>query len=204
MTSMNGAAMTMLMIHSPFRRIYVRQRLFGYVSMFPQNTIFLSLFEWADSGLRVVDETRDLLGDKVLVSAEDCVSSRLFSIHHEMRRGNINTIRTAFEQALTSDRCDSAPGLWISYIRFCSSQKELRAKTKDVFYRALRRCPWSKEVMMEAFVTLAQEMDSDELRAVYNTMASKGLRIHVDLEEFLQQRRAAGSHRGGDARRANN
>ena len=37
---------------------------------------------------------------------------------------------------------------------------------------------------MEAFTTLAKIMESSELRAVFNTMTSKGLRIHVDLEEF--------------------
>ncbi len=39
---------------------------------------------------------------------------------------------------------------------------------------------------MEAFASLAGEMDSSELRAVASTMQAKGLRVHVDLDEFVE------------------
>lgn len=42
---------------------------------------------------------------------------------------------------------------------------------------------------MEAFLTLNRDMDSSELKGIFDTMASKGLRVHVDLEEFLDERR---------------
>lgn len=151
------------------------------------------MFEWSDASLRVIDETRDLLYDQVLIKKHDCISSRLFAIQHELTHGNTNTTKAAFEHALASDVCQNSPGLWISYIRFCHAQKPLRTKAKDVFYRALRHCPGSKEVIMEAFLTLIRDMESEELRAVYNTMTSKGMRIHVDLEEFLEKRRAESS-----------
>ncbi|KAL6866900.1 NRDE-2, necessary for RNA interference domain-containing protein [Trichoderma novae-zelandiae] len=174
----------------PFRRVYLREKLSGFIRQFPRNSIFLALFEWSDASLRVIDETRDLLYDQVLVKEHDCVSSRVFAIQHELTRGNIHTTKNAFEHALASDACRNAPALWIYYIRFCYAQKQFRRKAKDVFYRALRHCPGSKEVMMEAFGTLIRDMESEELRAVYNTMTSKGMRVHVDLEEFLDKRRA--------------
>ncbi|KAM0482268.1 hypothetical protein ACHAPX_002784 [Trichoderma viride] len=177
----------------PFRRVYLRERLSAFIRQFPQNTVFISMFEWADASLRVIDETRDLLYDRVLVKEHDCISSRIFVIQHELTHGNTNTTKAAFEHALTSDVCQNSSVLWISYIRFCCAQKQLRAKAKDVFYRALRHCPGSKEVTMEAFLTLIRDMGSDELRAVYNTMTSKGMRIHVDLEEFLDKRRSESS-----------
>lgn len=167
----------------------MREHLSRFIDMYPRSTIFLSLFEWADSSLRVVDETRDLLREKVLVKEHDCVSSRVFSIHHELARGNANTTQAAFEHALASDACKNSVVLWISYIRFCRSQKQLRKKAKDVFYRALRHCPWSKAVMMEAFVTLINDMGSDELKSVYNTMTSKGLRVHIDMEDFADRKK---------------
>lgn len=43
--------------------------------------------------------------------------------------------------------------------------------------------------MMEAFLTLNRDMDSSELKGIFDTMTSKGLRVHVDLEEFLDKRR---------------
>lgn len=159
--------------------------------------MFLSLFEWADSSLRVVDELRSLLYEKVLIPSQDCVSSRLFAIQHEIRRGNINTAKAAFEHAVDSDECKFSVPLWIQYIRFCGRHRALRGKAKDVLLRALRHCPWSKDVMMEAFLTLSREMESAELRSVFHTMTSKGLRVHVDLDEFLEQRREERKKNGG-------
>lgn len=151
--------------------------------------MFLSLFEWADSGLRIIDETRTLLHETVLTLDQDCLSSRIFAIHHEIERGNVNTTKSAFEHAVSSDTCKFNTTLWIKFIRFCSSQRELRPKAKDILFRALRHCPWSKDVMMEAFLTLNRDMDSSELKGIFDTMTSKGLRVHVDLEEFLDKRR---------------
>ncbi|KAM0241257.1 hypothetical protein ACHAPO_002062 [Fusarium lateritium] len=173
----------------PFRRVYLIEQLKHFLAYFPRNTMFLSLFEWADSSLRIIDETRTLLHETVLTPAQDCLSSRIFAIHHEIERGNVNTTKAAFEYAVSSDACKFNTALWINFIGFCSSQRELRPKAKDVLFRALRHCPWSKDVMMEAFLTLNRDMDSSELKGVFETMASKGLRVHVDLEEFLEERR---------------
>lgn len=182
-----------LITHRPFRRVYLREKLSGFIRQFPRNTVFLSMFEWSDASLRVIDETRDLLHDQVLVKEHDCISSRVFAIQHELRRGNTNTTKVAFEQALASDVCRNSPALWVSYIRFCHAQKQFRTKAKDVFYRALRHCPGSKEVAMEAFLTLIRDLESGELRAVYNTMTSKGMRVHVDMEEYLDRHREESS-----------
>lgn len=166
------------------------EQLTKFITYFPRNTIFLSLFDWADSSLRVIDEVRTLLHDKVLTPAQDCFSSRAFAIQHEIQRGNINTAKAAFERAISSDACKASVPLWILYIRFCALHRELRPKGKDVFFRALKHCPWSKDVMMEAFLTLNRNMESSELKSVFNTMTAKGLRVHVDLEEFLERRRS--------------
>jgi hypothetical protein len=163
------------------------------IKEFPRNTIFLSLLAWSDSKLRVVDETRRLLYDTVLVSPQDCVSSRIFAIEHEMARGNANTTKAAFEHAVASDTCKGSAAVWTWYLRFCCAQEGslLQPKvTKDVFYRALRHCPWSKDVILVAFRSLSREMGSAELMGVYNTITSKGLRVHVGLDEFLERRRA--------------
>jgi Tfp pilus assembly protein PilF len=131
-----------------------------------------------------------MLSEKVLTLANDNVGSRVAAIRHELSRGNMHSAKAAFERAVSSDASKFNPWLWVSYIRFCRSQETLRKKAKEVFYRALRHCPWSKEVMLEAFATLAGDLGSDELKAVFNTMTSKGLRIHVDLEDYLAKRQA--------------
>ncbi|KAK8932564.1 hypothetical protein H634G_06222 [Metarhizium anisopliae BRIP 53293] len=181
----------------PFRRIYLREQLSKFLDFFPRNSIFLSLAEWADSSLRVIDETRQLLYDKILIKQHDCLSSRVFSIEHEISRGNANTAKAAFEHALSSDVCKTNTGLWIAYLRFSYAHRELRPKVKDLFYRGLRHCPWSKDIMMEAFCTLIRDMKSDELRSVYNTMTGKGLRLHLDMDEFVERWRRDRQGRDG-------
>ncbi|CAI6092078.1 unnamed protein product [Clonostachys chloroleuca] len=183
-------------MNGPSRREYTQHWLTNFIEQFPRNTIFLSLLEWSDSSLRVVDETRSLLYDKVLVGRQDCIGSRIFAIEHEMARGNVNTAKAAFEHAVMSDECKNNPQIWIGYIRHCYVNRELREKAKDVFYRGLRHCPWSKSVMMEAFGTLVHAMESNELKSVFDTMATKGLRIHVDLEGFLERRKDEERERG--------
>ncbi|OTB17957.1 hypothetical protein K445DRAFT_315707 [Daldinia sp. EC12] len=171
----------------PFRPGFLREQLAKYINFFPQNTIFLSLYAWREARLSIDDRVRSILDKVVLVEPHDCVSSRVFAIRHESRTGNVHSTRAAFEHAFESEACRNHPGLWISYIRFCHGRKELKAKAKSVFYRALQCCPWSKDVFMEAFVTLVRDMDSSELRSVYNTLCEKGLRVHVEMEEFAEK-----------------
>lgn len=194
------SAAHLLYLHAtrgPFRPTHLREQLRGFLDLFPSNTIFLALFAWADTMVLVHDPVRELLRTHVLARGHDCLSSRLFAIQHEMHAGvgSAHSARAAFERALDSDACRGAEGLWRSYVRFCGAHgRELRGggarggvgttAAKEVFYRAVGACPWSKALAMEAFTTLARDMESGELRAVWATMAAKGLRVHVDPEEF--------------------
>ncbi|KAI0386205.1 DUF1740-domain-containing protein [Hypomontagnella monticulosa] len=171
----------------PFRPGFLREQLTKYINFFPQNTIFLSLFAWREARLSIDDRVRSILDKVVLAEPHDCVSSRVFAIRYESRTGNIHSTRAAFEHALESEACKNHPDLWISYIRFCHDRKELRSKAKSIFYRAIQHCPWSKDVFMEAFITLVRDMDSSELKSVYNTLSEKGLRVHVEMEEFVEK-----------------
>ncbi|KAI0910285.1 DUF1740-domain-containing protein [Ustulina deusta] len=172
--------------HGSFRSGLLREQLIQYLSYFPSNTIFLSLFAWREERLSVNDRVRSLLQDSILTRANESLTSHIFAISYELRTGNAHSTRAAFERSLSSDICKHHVGLWIAYIRFCHSRRELRPKAKAVFYRAIQACPWSKDVFMEAFGTLSREMDSAELRSVYTTMCEKGLRIHVDMDEFVE------------------
>ncbi|KAI0476665.1 DUF1740-domain-containing protein [Xylaria cf. heliscus] len=173
--------------HGSLRPGLLREQLTRYLSYFPSNTIFLSLFAWRQERLSVADRVRTLLQDHVLTRANETLASHIFAISHELRAGNAHSARAAFERALSSDVCAHHVGLWVAYIRFCHARRELRARfAKPVFYRALQACPWSKEVFMEAFGTLGRDMDSAELKSVYSTMCDKGLRVHVDMDEFVE------------------
>jgi hypothetical protein len=180
----------------PYRPGFFREHLGRYVELFPDNTILLSLYAWREERLSIDDRVRTLLDRTVLTRAHDSPSSRVFAIRHEMATGNAHSTRAAFERAVeaidgggSNDTTTSRhhTGIWIAYIRYCHGSAALRARAKDVFYRAVQRCPWSKDVFLEAFATLVHDMDTAELRSVYNTLCDKGLRVHVELGDFVEQ-----------------
>lgn len=181
----------------PFRPTYLRDQLRRFIHLFPSNTIFLRLFAWADTSILLNDPVRDLLRDPVLSAAHDCVTSRIFALQHEARAGTEHSVTAAFERAMFADACRGNVGLWLDYVRFWCYQQTSTAsaihsnsknkeKTRDVYYRAIGSCPWAKELAMEAFAPgMVKGMDSAELRSVFHTIESKGLRVHVDLEDFV-------------------
>jgi hypothetical protein len=105
----------------------------------------------------------------------------------------VHSVRGAFEAALDSEACRGSVELWTRYVRFCCERRELRGRAKEVFYRAVGACPWAREVYLLGFGgVLRAELGAAELRGVVNTMGEKGLRVHVDLEEFLEGRQGGG------------
>ncbi|KAK7917951.1 hypothetical protein PG985_009825 [Apiospora marii] len=179
--------------HGPYRPAFLREQTAAFLGFFPDNTMFLTLFAWKETRLSIDDRVRTLLSDTLLLTKpqHDGPATRAFAIRHERRAGNAHSTRAAFEHALedtspTNGCCRHNVGLWISYIRHCRAVPALRPKTKDVFYRALQRCPWAKDVFLEAFgPALVRDLDSAELRSVYGTLYDKGLRVHVEMGEFV-------------------
>ncbi len=91
--------------------------------------------------------------------------------------------------ALQESQSQSAPS---SHTNPTSSSKPNLSSSKpsngmgraiSTLHRALRACPWAKELYMLAFslLELREEMQDKDLRAVYEMMAEKGLRVHVEL-----------------------
>lgn len=84
-------------------------------------------------------------------------------------------------------------------VRVRGMDKKMVALAKDVYYRAVRACPGAKDVLLEAFgpntglVTTSSEagMSPSDLRAVFQTLVGKGLRVHIDLVEAQDRARDA-------------
>ncbi|KAK1750735.1 NRDE-2, necessary for RNA interference-domain-containing protein [Echria macrotheca] len=168
--------------HGPYKPSTLRTHLQRLTTLSPQNTILLTLWTWSSSS-----SPSSLLNDPLRTHLHNLptpsLSTHLLSISHEFKFGSIHSTRAAFESALNSDACSGYYLLWISYLRFCHAQKELRRRAKEVFYRAIAACPLVKEVYMQAFGTLlVGDFGSADLRGVYGTMVGKGVRVRVDLE----------------------
>ena len=198
------------MIHQSFARLLyhhvthhqfvkpsdVRSFLTESIRLFPQNTIFLSLYAWNETRFRIDDRVRSIVKDLVLAESldtkskrRDSVISHFFAISCEMNRNvtfgsNVSTIRSTFERAVESPSGAHCVGLWKSYFLFEHSVGADRAMAISVFWRAVKACPWAKEMYLLAFEYLrgAGGLGDEELRGIYELMIEKELRIHNSLD----------------------
>ncbi|KAE8379953.1 NRDE-2, necessary for RNA interference-domain-containing protein [Aspergillus bertholletiae] len=228
---LHQARARLLYYHARTSSIYkpsqIRALLADSISLFPHNTIFLSLFAWNESRFRIEERVRDTIMD-ITTKANSCadhilttqvpITSHLFSIFTELNRpvysgSTPHSVRAAFEKAIgdqdpsnstqhsTFSTARSNLTLWKLYILFELSQHDIN-RAKEVFYRGMRACPWSKELIMLAFSHLGADivrekypstsrkgdgMNFFELRNVYNVLIEKELRVHVDIEDELDE-----------------
>lgn len=173
----------------PFRPALVRLQMEEALYLFPRNTIFLSLYAWNESRARIDDRVRAMLRDNVLLPENDCVTSRLFTFQYEIQRGNVHSVKAVFEHAVASEACKGNAGLWRLYVLWCAQSEDakIRNQAKEVLYRGMRACPGVKALMMEAFETLRPLMKDEEVKSVNKVMEEQEVRIHVDLEEWLEE-----------------
>ena len=180
-----------------FKPSLIRSTLSESICLFPQNTIFLSLYAWNESRFRIDDRVRSVIQNVVLSSTTpgdrqpaESVISHFFAIYTELHRGidlgsNTHTIRGTFERAVDSNCGKQSAGLWKLYFLFEHSRGE-KQRAKRVFYRAISSCPWAKELYLLAFEYLRDTVTLRDLRGVYEAMVEKGLRVHVSLEEMWE------------------
>ncbi|KAB8260510.1 NRDE-2, necessary for RNA interference-domain-containing protein [Aspergillus pseudonomiae] len=228
---LHQARARLLYYHARTSSIYkpsqIRALLADSISLFPHNTIFLSLFAWNESRFRIEERVRDTIMDITtkahnradqIFTTQVPITSHLFSIFTELNRpvyagSTPHSVRAAFEKAIgdkdpststhhnTLSTARSNLTLWKLYILFELSQHDIN-RAKDVFYRGMRACPWSKELIMLAFSHLRADivrelhpsasrkgdgMNFFELRSVYNVLIEKELRVHVDIEDELDE-----------------
>ncbi|EWC47117.1 hypothetical protein DRE_03486 [Drechslerella stenobrocha 248] len=199
-----GIGERLLMMHyhhsvraRPYKAAIFRVFLDDAIAKFPDNTAFLSLFVWNESRSKIEHRIRKMLMPADEATAKeggaggDSVVKWVFAIWAELQMGagrsvNPNGIRNLFEKAVEPERTKSSVQLWLLYLRFELWQSQ-PGRAKGVFFRAVRACPWSKDVILSGFRWLRSTLDFGEMRKVYGVMQEKELRIHVDIEEMLEE-----------------
>ncbi|KAK6332033.1 hypothetical protein TWF718_002571 [Orbilia javanica] len=162
------------------------------IKKFPDNTAFLSLFVWNESRSKIEHRIRTMLATETgSDEGTGSVVKWVFSIWAEMQMSagsnvNISGVRNLFERAVESERTKSSIQIWILYLQFEVRQSQ-PGRAKDVFFRAIRACPWSKDIVLSGFKLLRSILDFGEMRKVYGVMQEKELRVHVDIEELLEE-----------------
>ncbi|KAL8770927.1 MAG: hypothetical protein Q9209_003578 [Squamulea sp. 1 TL-2023] len=184
----------------PISPSIIRSSLTESITAFPHNTIFLSLYAWNESRFRIDDRVRGIMRDIIVSSNKlnntnkqqnhnddesDHISTHFFAVYTDMQRGtlqgsNQSAVRGTFERALSDAAAAHSAGLWKWYFLYEYRNKDLK-RAREVYYRAVRACPWAKEIYMLGFEYLSEEMPEGELRGIYDMMVERELRIHLAL-----------------------
>lgn len=187
--------------HMPlFKPASIREALAASIALFPQNTVFLSLYAWNESRFRIDDRVRTIIQDVVLTSRTsiqhddemtESVTPHLFAIYSELNRSvtfgsNNNTIRNTFERAVASFAGARCAGIWKLYVLF-EHRRGDKGKAKAVWWRGVRACPWVKVLWMMAFEELREEWKNEDLREIWELMGEKELRLHTDLDKLEER-----------------
>ena len=186
-----------------FRPAQITTPLAQSLALFPSNSIFLTLYHTQTAHTLPLDRIRTVLPALHSAShspaAVDSMIPPIYDIWSEMRRPSYagstrHSIRAAFERAVAPGAAGThSMAIWQWYLHWelsVSTGKDTTtlSRPQDIFYRGMRACPWAKEFYMLAFTEtrLRDAIGFSGLRRIYETMVEKGLRIHVDLSEVLE------------------
>lgn len=116
---------------------------------------------------------------------------RLWTDLHQPVTPSLSFMRTQFEQCLdnkrqvtwffTHGRMRHCVLIWMLYLQYETSQGQLD-KAKSVYFRAIRECPWSKDVYLFGLVFLSHSMEMTEVEQVYSIMEDKDIRLRSSIE----------------------
>ena len=193
--------------YKSFKPSQIRDAMKRSISIFPTNTVFLSLYTYNESRFKIHDRVRSVAHD-ILSRPESPVSQNMgddqmqesqlipheFAIHSELSRSialgsNVHSIRSAFEHAVTDPATKHNASIWMQYFKFevstfradSSGSSNDGRRACDVFYRSITACPWVKSLYLLAFQHLSNLMKPEEIKSINELMIERELRIRAPL-----------------------
>ncbi|CAG8688736.1 21252_t:CDS:10, partial [Cetraspora pellucida] len=155
--------------------------------LFPNNTIFLSLYFHEEVRGMIPRGLNSILNEALQKRPNYILwTIAIYMELHNQQPCDINRVRATFDKALNCITTRNSIALWILYINFEIKYGELN-KVKAIYYRAIRECPWSKDLYMIAFKKLRAQFTSDELEEIMSVMLEKEIRIRVQIEHFTDK-----------------
>ncbi|RIB25556.1 NRDE-2, necessary for RNA interference-domain-containing protein [Gigaspora rosea] len=155
--------------------------------IFPNNTIFLSLYFHEEIRGRIPSGLNLILNEALQKRPSYILwTTAIYMELHHQQPCDINRVRTTFDKALMCSTTRHSVSLWILYINFEIKYGEMN-KAKAIYYRAMRECPWSKDIYMIAFKKLRAQFSLDELEELMNVLLEKEIRIRVPIEHFADK-----------------
>jgi hypothetical protein len=173
-----------------FKPYQIRDCFYESITLFPNNTIFLTAYTENEARFRIDDRVRSLLSNVVLSGTHETIIGWFFAVWSEQQRGlefggTVHAVRAMFEKAVSSDAGKHSIALWEAYFLFEIEGRENK-RAKDVLLRGLRCIPWSKWFLVKGFEEIG-ELSFEEGRALWDVFGERELRVHVDIEEILEQ-----------------
>ncbi|KAI9025805.1 NRDE-2, necessary for RNA interference-domain-containing protein, partial [Phycomyces nitens] len=168
--------------HKP---IILREAMERALQLFPNNTLFLGLFIWNEARTRIHNRVRNFFG--LALDKDPNVILWVSAIHRELHNHfpyDINLVRSLFERAVESPSTRSSIVLWKLYIHHEIS-RDNHEKARTLFYRAVRECPWSKELYLMGLDILAKDGSEKELNEAVSLMMEKEIRLRKPIEDEL-------------------
>ncbi|RUS31601.1 hypothetical protein BC938DRAFT_477469, partial [Jimgerdemannia flammicorona] len=159
------------------------------LNLFPNNTLFLSLFFYNEARTKIENRVRRFLNGALEKEPSHLLwTFALYAELHHHLPYNVHLVRSLFDRALECHRSRCSVALWKLYIQFEIIQNNL-GKAKTLFFRAIRECPWAKELYLLAFRNIQHELSAKEQDEVFSLILEKELRIRTPVEEFLVGRK---------------
>ncbi|KAI7957432.1 hypothetical protein MJO28_004527 [Puccinia striiformis f. sp. tritici] len=148
--------------HQRFKPIQIREILQRAIVKFPNNSIFLAIFAFNESKMKIQNHTRRLI-DSILLNNNTngnnlvvTVNRWLFAIWVELNLNsstfNQAAVRSLFERALTNQSIRACLQMWILYIEF-EIRNQNYDRARSLIKRSIAHCPWSKELYLLQFTS---------------------------------------------------
>ncbi|KAG2181353.1 hypothetical protein INT43_008936 [Umbelopsis isabellina] len=169
-----------------FKASVMRDVLQRSLTLFPNNIVLLSLFMWNEARTKIENRVRQHINQAIEQDPNYVLWE--FAIYNELHHHvayNANLVRSLFERAVECTRTRSSISLWKLYIEF-EMREDNHERAKVIFYRAIRECPWAKDLYMIGFDALYHHMTEQELHQLLSTMMEKELRIRTVVDTFLE------------------
>ncbi|KAJ3299178.1 hypothetical protein HK104_009782 [Borealophlyctis nickersoniae] len=165
-----------------FKPSTLRDVLERAMERFPNNTIFLSLYGWNEARTKIQNRVRRFLDSQLARHPSHVLwTFYIWSELHQRPPYNVHFVRSLFDRALECDSARHSTSVWYLYIQFEIREGNL-PKAKALFFRAIRECPWCKDIYMIPFRALRAAFDDDELTDILSLMEEKELRIRRNLQ----------------------
>ncbi|KAI8980698.1 DUF1740-domain-containing protein [Trametes punicea] len=178
-----------IVLRNPTPPGLLRERAERAIEEYPSNTAVLGVFLEAEKGQGIWGRVRAMLGETAADGTwkEKDVARRVAEVwvagwEKGRWEAEIERTRSGLSAAAEDERTRGSAVLWKVFVAF-----EVRAgqpeRAKKLLFRAVGECPLVKELYLLAFGPLRAAFGARELNQWADTMAERGVRMRMGLDE---------------------